>query len=55
MRAETYCKFKLAQVLGGGPAQDVLPLGIDHQNVVVSGESWRLFKEVNPGRSFKEF
>jgi hypothetical protein len=43
------------QVLLGGPAQDVLPLRFHHGNQVVSGESWRLFKEVYPDRDFSDF
>jgi hypothetical protein len=43
------------QVLQGGPTQDVLPLRIHHGNQVVSGEAWRLFKEVYADRDFSDF
>jgi hypothetical protein len=33
----------------------VLPLGIHHGNVIVSGEAWRLFKETHPERDFSDF
>jgi hypothetical protein len=33
----------------------VLPLRIHHENQVVSGEAWRLFKEAYPDRDFSDF
>jgi hypothetical protein len=35
--------------------QDVIPLQIYHGNQVVSGEAWRLFKEVYPKCKFSDF
>jgi hypothetical protein len=35
--------------------QDVIPLQIHHENQVVSGEAWRLFKEVYHERHFSNF
>jgi hypothetical protein len=35
--------------------QDVLPLRILRENVIVSGEAWRLFKETHPERNFSDF
>jgi hypothetical protein len=34
---------------------DVTPLRIHHQDLVVSGEAWRLYKEANPGCKFSDF
>jgi hypothetical protein len=35
--------------------QDVLPLRIHHENQVVSGEAWLLFKDAHPDRDFSDF
>ena len=33
----------------------MLPIRIHRQDVIVSGESWRLYREANPSGSFQEF
>jgi hypothetical protein len=38
------CKLLPAQVLQGGPVQDVIPFRIHRGNQVVSGEAWRRSK-----------
>jgi hypothetical protein len=48
-------KFDPAQVLQGGSMQDVIHLRIHHQDLVVSGEAWVLYKEANPGCKFSDF
>jgi hypothetical protein len=52
---QLFCKLKPAQVLQGGPAQDVIPLQIHCQDLVVSGEARRLYKEGNSGCKFSDF
>jgi hypothetical protein len=34
---------------------DVIPLRIYHQDQIVSGEAWRLYKESHPGCKFSDF
>jgi hypothetical protein len=50
-----FCIFQPAQVLQVGPAQDVLPLRIHRDNMFVSGEAWRLFKQAHPEQDFSDF
>jgi hypothetical protein len=37
------------------PAQDVTPLRIHHDKMLVSGEAWRLFQEAHPEQDFSDF